>query len=112
MSLLALSVMMMVMIVFMLCTGLGYLGAALATCISLWLQFFTLLVYIVYLKVSSESHQYWSFTCLLENFQNTARCIQNRWRFYKQSCPEPFDISSDIKPLKSWLYLQAAELHK
>jgi len=31
--------------------GLGYLGAAMATSISLWLQFFTLLIYIVFLKV-------------------------------------------------------------
>ena len=34
--------------------GLGYLGAAMATSISLWLQFFTLLSYIVFLKVCSH----------------------------------------------------------
>ena len=34
--------------------GLGYLGAAMATSISLWLQFFTLLSYIVFLKVYSH----------------------------------------------------------
>ena len=42
-----------VILIMMMFAGLGYLGAALATCISLWLQFFTLLVYIVYYKVSS-----------------------------------------------------------
>ena len=31
--------------------GLGYLGAALATAISFWLQFLTLLIYILFLKV-------------------------------------------------------------
>ena len=31
--------------------GLGYLGAALATAISFWLQFLTLLVYILFIKV-------------------------------------------------------------
>ena len=31
--------------------GLGYLGAAVATSISLWLQFITLLIYIVFFKV-------------------------------------------------------------
>lgn len=35
--------------------GMGYLGAALATAISFWLQFLTLLVYILFLKVHKYS---------------------------------------------------------
>lgn len=46
--------------------GLGYLGAALATCISLWLQFFTLLVYIVYYKKGESTWPGWSQECLVD----------------------------------------------
>ena len=34
--------------------GLGYCGAAMATAVSFWLQFLTLLVYILFLKVCAE----------------------------------------------------------
>lgn len=37
---------------------MGYLGAALATAISYWLQFLTLLVYILVLKVIRHSHKH------------------------------------------------------
>ena len=36
---------------------LGYLGAALAISVSFWLQFFTLLLYILFLKVHPSSNQ-------------------------------------------------------
>ena len=42
--------------VFVRAAGMGYLGAALATAISFWLQFLTLLVYILFLKVHKYSH--------------------------------------------------------
>ncbi|KAL3160354.1 hypothetical protein ABBQ32_010688 [Trebouxia sp. C0010 RCD-2024] len=62
--------------------GLGYLGAALATAISFWLQFLTLLIYILFLKGGEPTWGGWS-----------RECVQDWWPFIKIAVPSMLLIS-------------------
>ncbi|KAL0044914.1 hypothetical protein WJX82_001888 [Trebouxia sp. C0006] len=61
---------------------LGYLGAALATAVSFWLQFLTLLVYILFLKGGEPTWSGWS-----------RECLRDWWPFFKIAVPSMLLIS-------------------
>ncbi|KAA6421094.1 MAG: hypothetical protein FRX49_09004 [Trebouxia sp. A1-2] len=61
---------------------LGYLGAALATAVSFWLQFLTLLVYILFLKGGEPTWTGWS-----------RECLRDWWPFFKIAVPSMLLIS-------------------